>query len=206
MMRPWRRAIFTLVLSGTLASGCSPFGAPLPEAAEFDLGPLPLVTTPAPGIQRVSVVAPSWLGGTGMAYRLRYQAEAQRREFRDSVWAAAPADLLRQALAQGLTAGSPGACVLKVELDELAWDYRSASSAEAVLQARLALFEPNGATLAAGHVFDARVAVEGRGAAANVAAMRTAVMRLQGDAADWVGKVDVDRMRAAGLNKGRRCR
>jgi cholesterol transport system auxiliary component len=141
-------ASLTLAAAALLAACSTP--GPAPQAVVYDLGPPPAAAVAAAGqpLRLSEVSAPAWLDHPGMAYRLAYR-DAQRRElYRDSHWAAPPAELLAQRLREGLHLPAP-ACPaqaaqgasLAVSLEEFEQVFSSAESSEVVLRlsARLTL-------------------------------------------------------------------
>lgn len=114
---------------------------PVPPAL-FDLGPA--AQAPARNIELnlQEVAAPTWLAGTGIAYRLAY-ADAFRREiYRDNRWAAPPAALLaerlRQRAASGRTAAATAAkpVSLRLELEEFSQTFSGPTQATVTVRLR----------------------------------------------------------------------
>ncbi|VVE09841.1 ABC transporter [Pandoraea pneumonica] len=113
--------------------------------------------TAAPGVQRspqlsplkVVVNAPNWLDSELIYYRLPASDGDQARVYANSRWLASPArlfgDRLRVALAVDrpvLAAGDPTAApALRVELDEFAQYFDSATASRGVVQIRATLFD-----------------------------------------------------------------
>lgn len=120
-----RAAFLTLVLAACAS-------APPPPAV-FDFGPPPAQAALVPGVFVVDVSAPLWLAGPGMAYRLDYRDAHRREQYRDSRWAAPPADLLEARLRQ--RAGG-GGVQLRVELDECIQVFASPTQSRVLLRAR----------------------------------------------------------------------
>jgi cholesterol transport system auxiliary component len=119
MNTPARSLLVALALSlGGCLDGLRP-----PAQTVYDFGPAPRVTqTEAGGDVRMPplrVAAPSWLSGTAMHYRLAYADGSERREYAESRWAAAPAEMLAHQLRRRLAgADFPARCELAVELVE----------------------------------------------------------------------------------------
>lgn len=112
---------------------------PAPPAL-FDLGPASAAPAANIELNLQDVAAPTWLAGTGIAYRLAY-ADAFRREiYRDSRWAAPPAALLaerlRQRAAAGRTAAAVKPVVLRLELEEFSQTFSSPAQATVTVRLR----------------------------------------------------------------------
>ena len=120
-----------------LLSACA-LGPPASAPAQFDLGPAPaLVSASAPRAQQIDVTAPSWLGGTGIAYRLAYQDAFRREVYRDSRWAAPPAVLVAERLRQRAAASAgPGAVILRLELEEFGQVFDTPTQSRVLLRVR----------------------------------------------------------------------
>lgn len=88
---------------GALALALSACGS-APVVQQMDLGAAPAaVGEPlARRVELLGVSAPAWLVGPGLAYRLDYQDAYRRQVYRDSRWAAPPAELLGERLRQQL--------------------------------------------------------------------------------------------------------
>lgn len=130
---------FAVSLLGACALASQP-AAPL----LFDLGPLPAraaaQATPALPLQLQEVSAPSWLAGTGIAYRLDYLDAFRREVYRDSRWVAPPAALLAERLRARAAAGAPGAAraavPLRLELEEFAQSFAAPGQSQVRLRVR----------------------------------------------------------------------
>jgi len=131
---------FSAMLAAVLILvACSVGGARQPDIARYDLGPPPTPFGGDSGVVAIELVAPSWLGGDGMQYRLAYANPARRLEYAESRWVAPPADLLRQSLQRRLTAGA-GRCRLRFDVDEWVQIFDSPETAHLALEGRAALF------------------------------------------------------------------
>jgi cholesterol transport system auxiliary component len=142
-----RWGLLPWVLAAAL-SACT--SVPVPPPAVYDFGPAPASTAPAglPGHTPASlqVLAPPWLDGTAMLYRLGYGDGARLSSYRDSRWAAAPGALLHERLKQQLARapGTPGAGVLRVEVEEFCQVFDTPERSRGVVRLRAALLEPGG--------------------------------------------------------------
>lgn len=114
-------------------------GLPARSAAAADAGTMDATgATSAPGWRLADVTAPPWLDGDGIAYRLAYAQAQQRQQYRDSRWAAPPAQLLTQRLREQLAA--PSSCagrppgLLAVHLDAFEQVFSAPRQAHVVLR------------------------------------------------------------------------
>ena len=125
-----------MLAAACVLAACSP-ATQRGEPQRYDFGLAPKVAQPLAGVGTIDVVAPSWLGGEGIEYRLAFADATARRAYVDSRWAAPPAEMLRLRLQQR-SAGS-GNCRLRVEFDELLQVFDTADSARQHLAVRVAL-------------------------------------------------------------------
>jgi cholesterol transport system auxiliary component len=128
---------FALLLSacGSLQS----IGQKPAPPALFDLGPASTAPALSVELNLQDVAAPTWLAGTGIAYRLTY-ADAFRREiYRDSRWAAPPAALLAERLRQRAAAGRTAAAkavAMRLELEEFSQSFTSPAQSSVTVRLR----------------------------------------------------------------------
>lgn len=176
------------VLAFTLG-GCSSLVTPPTAFSIFDLGEPAMI----PASDRISpahleVRGPSWLASSAMQYRLDYQTPAQREAFTESRWAGQPAEMLQRVLAAPLIGDrtNPGACRLKIDLDEFVQVFDSAESSHARILARVALLPPRGETALAREHLSVRVSAPGADAVAGVQAHRDAARELVRELAEWL--------------------
>lgn len=180
-----------LLISCLLLSACFTAGKRGGDAspAVYDLGP-PAARQSASGIQplAIEVRAPYWLDSLGIHYRLAYAEPGRLREYAQARWAAPPATLVQQRLAQQLglvPMGQGGAgCLLRLELDEFSQVFAAPQESHGVLQARLALFDRSRNRLAERTVKIERPAPsqDSRG---GLAALSAAVEQLGGELGRW---------------------
>jgi len=155
------RAVITLLAALSL-SACS-LAPTAPSRAVYDLGPAPAAATGGTLAWRIAdVTAPPWLGGEGIAYRLAFQQAQRLEHYRDSVWAAPPAALLKQRLREQLAAvpgcaGKP-ATLVAIHLDEFEQVFSSATNSQAVLRVHATLWPAGGAAARQQHWRLARAA------------------------------------------------
>lgn len=140
-----RRALpFITAVLLPLVGACGGQPARQAAAARFDFGPAAEeVRTAGAGVIGLDVVAPSWLGGSAMQYRLLYADPAWRREYADSRWVAPPAELLRQALERRFVGQGNGRCRLRIELDEFVQVFDSAAASRLTVSGRAVLDAPS---------------------------------------------------------------
>ena len=179
-------AIIALLLSG--CAGVIPLGA-----MRYDLGPSTLASVPHADLllRSVELRAPSWLASTAMQYRLAYGAVARREAYRDSRWAAPPAELLEHFLKRRMLADEAriqaSGCRLRVELGEFVQVFSAPGSSDALLEINAALFAPRGDILLARHAFKKSVPA-GADARAGAAAFAAATAELGDDLASWLAE------------------
>ena len=139
-MQDLLRVVWMGALLPLLLSACA-LGRPAPAPALFDLGPLP---PPADGraaveVQLQQLTAPSWLAGSGIAYRLDYQDAFRREIYRDSRWVAPPAALLSERLRQRAAQAGQGATRtlgLRLELEEFVQIFATPTQSRVSLRLR----------------------------------------------------------------------
>ncbi|MDN3922966.1 ABC-type transport auxiliary lipoprotein family protein [Roseateles violae] len=142
-MLPPRRLV-SLLLPALAA--CS-LGQPPALPALYELGaPPPRSAAAAVELQLLDIDAPSWMNGSGIAYRLDYLDRYRREFYRDSRWVAPPAALLAERLRQ--RAASPTAAArqpLRLELEDCVQVFASPTQSELRLSVRAWLGEGAGA-------------------------------------------------------------
>lgn len=124
---------------------------PAPERASYDLG-----RDGGPGVGgapalRVEVVLPAWLDGGDITYRLDYDDAAHLRRYAGSRWAGRPSQLIAARLSAAFAPG-PAKCTLRLELDEFAQRFASATASAQQLSGRWRIAGPGGDRLADGVV------------------------------------------------------
>ena len=189
-----------------LVAGCA---APSPSnsVARFDLGPptMPAAAGAAgnPAVAdvagaprlaplKVVVSAPSWLDTEMIYYRLPARDGDQARVYANSRWLASPArlfgDRLRAALSVDrpvLAAGDPTAApALRVEIEEFAQYFDSASTSHGVVQMRATLFD--GPKLLAQTTLRAQAPAATADAAGGVKALAAACDAVQTQLIQWL--------------------
>lgn len=144
-----RSALFALLLA--VVSGCSVLPTPAAPDAMYDLGPLPEAAPPklARSVVVHEALAPAWMDGPGMHYRLMQRAPAQPLAYANSRWVMPPAALLTARLKSRLAEAGPGVyapadglradLVLRLELDEFAQWFDAPTASRGVLRVRALL-------------------------------------------------------------------
>ena len=197
----------TLLLAALLLAGCGSGSKSLSSVAYYDLG----AVQPAPNnrivasLRSIDVFAVSWLDSSAMQYRLLYAANQRRQNFAESRWVAPPAELIGHALRKRMLSGETGgACRLRVDLDEFAQVFDSASTSRVVLDARVQLVEPTGSEILARRSFSLSRPAASADAGSGAAALTGAVEAFSTELHDWLG--GLDRAAASRLNIAQRCR
>lgn len=184
--------VLSLLLAGCFTAGKRGGNAVL---AVYDLGAPPVVRQSdigrATGLA-VEVRAPYWLDSPAIEYRLAYAEPGRLRDYAQARWAAPPAMLVQQRLAQqlDLLPSGQGAtkCLLRVDIDEFGQIFDTPDSSRGVLQARLSLLDLSRKVLAerAVRIDEPALSQDSRG---GVAALTVAVGRLAGDIVAWRGEL-----------------
>ncbi|WP_175690899.1 ABC-type transport auxiliary lipoprotein family protein [Burkholderia anthina] len=191
-LRPAAAALAVLTLA--LAAGCAGNSAALSNV-RYDLGPASSVVTAGtgPALKVLDVAAPEGLDSSKFIYRLAY-ADAQRMAvYRDSRWAAPPAQLLTQRLRSALSSrgavleGSDGvrAPMLKVDLNEFEQVFDGQSQSHGAITARATLVQ-DGKVLGQ-RTFVARAPSSTPDAAGGAQALAAASDELVSQIVAWVG-------------------
>lgn len=138
-----KRAAALLTLA--LLAGCALTPAAPPRSV-YDLGPA-AATAPMGGAvawRIADVTASPSAASAGIAYRLAFQQAQRLEHYRDSLWAAPPAELLTQRLREQLAA--PATCsgrapaLLTVHLDAFEQVFSSPSQSQAVVHVQATLW------------------------------------------------------------------
>lgn len=148
-----RKSGIPMLLALALLAGCAGGPAPRANIAAYDFGPIDGTGRGVPGIERIEVRAPSWLGTTAMQYRLAGDDPARRRSYAESRWVAPPAELVEAALKQRLLGGAAGGCRLTLELDEFVQSFEPGGDSRAQLALRASLSRKADNAVLARHAF-----------------------------------------------------
>lgn len=182
------RVLLPILTMFLLLAGCAGNSAHQGNVARFDFGPVSAGKAADMSVAAVEVIAPSWLAGSGMQYRLSYVDPARRLEYVESRWAAPPAELLRQALVRRFAGHGGGRCRLHVELDELVQVFDSPTSSGLMLAGRAVLLASPEVTARRSFVLaPAAPTADARG---GVAAAAAAVSALGDEMAAWIAQTE----------------
>lgn len=182
-----------LLLAGV--TGCSPLVSRAPQVAFFDFGLMESAgVAAAPSPLQVDVVAPSWLSGSAMQYRLAWKQPERRRSYGESRWVAPPPDLLAQTLRRALSgthgkaadAAGRSPCRLRVELDEFVQVFDTAERSRLQLVVRAQLLPAHGSVPLAVREFGRNESAPTPDAEGGVNAARAAVSGLALDLSGWL--------------------
>lgn len=102
-----------LVLILCAFCGCSLLPSKERPKAEFDFGPQPNTASHSAPLSPMQlmvydVIAPTWMDGTAMYYRLAYENPAVPRPYAESEWVMSPAALLTQRLRSSAAVDTDG--------------------------------------------------------------------------------------------------
>lgn len=136
----------------TLLGACASKG---PSTAQYDFGPLP-AATPAASAGNVGAIivaditGPAALDSERMHYRLLYSDARQSRPYAYNQWTSTPLQLLTQRVKTRLsqsgvkvlstTDAAASAIVLRMEVEEFAQNFDSATSSQGELRLRASVF------------------------------------------------------------------
>jgi cholesterol transport system auxiliary component len=201
---------WSILLPLLALAGCVAAPRPVADVAYYDLGPPmpPPAAAPALALRSVEVVAPSWLDGPSLNFRLLYADATRRQSYAKSRWAAPPGELLEAVLRRAMTSSEIQApaqgCRLRVDLDELAQVFRSPQESEGVIEVQVSLLAPHSDMLLARQRFSISQPAPSADARGGVGAISAGVARLGVGLRDWMDALDRDGQ--PGLNIARTCR
>jgi len=153
--------------------------------AVFDLGPQTVAATVPVPVAGVDVVAPLWLAGSAMQYRLLYADPARRFDYAESRWIAPPDELVKRSFELAVGANGSGACRLRVDLSEFAQVFDSPTDSRFVLEGQATLVVAREGI--ARHAFSVSLEAPSADARGGVAAATNVVRRAARDLAVWLG-------------------
>lgn len=188
------RLLLLLLLSAL--GGCTALPPSTAGVAVHDFGPLEAATLTPVGLplRNVEVVPAPWLASNVMAYRLVYAQSTRRQAFKDSRWAAQPAQLVELVLKRALRAGDPatpaGGCRLRVDLDEFTQRFDSPQLSRGVIEARVTLLAPRTEQPLAVRAFAVDHEAPTADAAGGVIALRAGALQLKSDIRSWLERLD----------------
>lgn len=151
LFRPHRLPALLLALAAAALAGCA---SKSPAPANYDFGPLPAAAASGAAAPATLVMAdvsgPAALDSERMHYRLLYADAQQTRPYAYHHWSGTPLQLLTQRLkARVAQAGvkvlapsdaAAGAMLLRVEVEEFAQTFSSASQSQGSIRLRASAF------------------------------------------------------------------
>ncbi len=180
------RTLALALLAFTLAA-CQLVPERPPAPVLHDLGSAPAASLAVTWRPQLQVTAPPWLDDGAVHYRLPGSA-TQLAAYRGHRWAAPPSQLLAQRLQLLLAPPAPAAPVRNLEIDLQSFEQRfqPAGGAEAVLAARVTLFERRGGPVLASRDFTLAVPCVSADVDGGVAAMAAGMATLALDIGQWL--------------------
>ena len=188
-------------LLALLLSACSLGPAQKDAPATYDLGAPRHYAANQPRIHAsllaYNVVAPGWLDGHAIIYRLDYQDATRQLSYANSRWAAPPAALLTQRLRGRLAAASDGGIInaadsaradytLRIELDDFSQVFDAGDASHAVVVARASIVNVAKRTLQAQKSFTVERAAATPNAEGGVRALAAAGDELIEAVVAWI--------------------
>lgn len=143
--------IASAFLASTLVAACAVPQAVRAPDATYDFGAPPAASTARidKSVMLTEAAAPAWMDVPHMTYRMAQSAPAQPRSYANSRWVMSPAALFTQRLKGRLADASKGAyspndgvrtdLTLRVELEEFAQVFDSATASRGVVRVRASL-------------------------------------------------------------------
>jgi len=146
---------------------CSIGPAPTQPPADYDLGPPRSHAESSPRMPVTlllpDALAPAWLNGTGIVYRLNYETGSRTQSYALSRWAAPPPALLSDRLRSRFAAAVSGVVtrpdgaradyLLRVELEDFSQTFDAPGSSSVALRARASLVRLPDRTQVAQRIF-----------------------------------------------------
>lgn len=193
--------LLAAIALAALLSGCATAPAPAPERYSLVID-VPAAAGPAPaagGVIRVApVLAPAWLRGRGICYRLAYHDTARLATYAESAWAAPLPSMLTQAVEDALAARGrwravigPGTSAradvaVRVHLLELCQTFSAPRTSVVTLQARATVTDPADGRVLAQRLFQTQRRAPTPDAVGGVHAARAAVRAFTGELVRWL--------------------
>jgi len=192
-----RNALAVAAVACALAA-CASKGAP---TAQYDFGPLPEAAGTAPSsaskigaIIVADVSGPAALDTERMHYRLLYADARQQRPYAYNQWASTPAQLLTQRMRARIaqagvkvlstTDAAASATVLRMEVEDFAQNFDTATSSKGVLVLRASVFRNH--LLVDQKTFSSSVAAPSADAAGGARALADASDAVAADLLTWL--------------------
>ena len=193
-----------LLVAGVLTACASAgrwSGDTAPAVYDFGLAVTPLASQARENSLVLEIRAPAWFDTPGIDYRLGYAEVARLREYTQARWAAPPAQLIQQRIAQRLRLSPAGQgrseCVLRIELAEFSQLFVAANESQALLQGRLWLLEKARRPVAE-MAFDIRQPANTPDAQGGVHALKSAVDQLAEQISMWEMQLQKEKERPLG--------
>ena len=151
LLRSAITSAIAVAAAGLLLGACASKGQP---TAQYDFGPLPQPQAPAGAaigaIIMADVAGPAALDTERMQYRLLYSDARQSRPYAYNQWTATPFQLMTQRIKAGIaragvkvlstTDAAASPTVLRMEVNDFAQNFDSATSSSGVVDLRASLF------------------------------------------------------------------
>lgn len=193
------RTLLALSTCALLLGGCA---STPPTTARYDFGPLPAASVtagshPIGTLMVADLSGPASLESEHMQYRLLYADARQTRPYAHNQWSATPFQLLGQRLRSSFaqsgvkvlatTDAITNPTVLRMEVNEFAQNFDSASSSYGVINVRASLFRQH--RLIDQRTFQRSVAAPTADAAGGAQALAAASDALAADLLVWLTSV-----------------
>ncbi len=193
------RTLLAVSTCALLLGGCA---STPPTTARYDFGPLPAVSVtagshPIGTLMVADLSGPASLDSEHMQYRLLYADARQTRPYAHNQWSATPFQLLGQRLRSSFaqsgvkvlatTDAITNPTVLRMEVNEFAQNFDSASSSYGVINVRASLFRQH--RLIDQRTFQRSVAAPTADAAGGAQALAAASDALAADLLVWLTSV-----------------
>lgn len=188
-----------------MLAGCAAASRPAAPQHYALIGPTPAATS-APAIGRVAsrptlriarIVAPAWLEGTGLYYRLDYRNRNRLAAYSASDWVAPPMQMLEQLIQNTLFASGEWAAVvgpsdparagysMHIRINDFSQAFASPDRSDAVIDATVTLVDDADNNTLAQRRFHFRVPAPSANAAGGVAALDEAGRQLAASLQRW---------------------
>jgi cholesterol transport system auxiliary component len=198
MMMTTIRNTMTIAMITLALAACASKGQP---TANYDFGPLPAAGNPAPSsaskigaIIVADVSGPAALDTERMHYRLLYADARQQRPYAYNQWVSTPAQLLTQRMRARIaqagvkvlstTDAAASATVLRMEVEDFAQNFDTATSSKGVLSLRASVFRNH--LLVDQKTFSSSVAAPSADAAGGARALADASDAVAADLLTWL--------------------
>jgi cholesterol transport system auxiliary component len=184
-------------------TGCSLGPKATEQPASYDLGQPRAAAAASSAIAATlavpEVIAPAWLSGNGIIYRLNYDNASRARAYTLSRWTAPPPALLTQRVRSRFAAASPAGIVtsadgvradyiLRVELEDFSQSFDAPASSRVTVRARASLVSLANRTLVAQREFAMEQPAPTPDAAGGVQALSAASEELVDSLLNWTAE------------------